>query len=144
VPLLDDCLKRAVGKRVSRFFAEVADLRLRYFAKAKNAEQCRVTAELWEKQERTDEESLYQAAVCRAVTAAVLTKSIPADPRTGQLAKDEADRAMAWLHKAVATGYGDVLVLSTSHDLDILRDRADFKMLLSDAEKKQATGRPPR
>ena len=35
IPLLDECLQRAVGKRVHRNFPEVADLRLRYFEKAK-------------------------------------------------------------------------------------------------------------
>ena len=81
VPLLDECLQRAVGKHVHRYFNEVADFRLRYFQKAKNAEECRTTAELWEKQQRTDAKSLYQAAVCRAVTAAVLKEANAADAR---------------------------------------------------------------
>ena len=144
VPLLDECLERAVGKHVDPFLSRAADLRLHYFAKAKNAAECRKTAELWEKQERTDANSLYQAAVCRAVTAAVLARSTPADAHVLRLAKDEADRAMAWLHKAVAAGYPNSLELSTSPDLNILRDRADFKMLLADLEKKRATGKPER
>jgi tetratricopeptide (TPR) repeat protein len=142
VPLLDECLERGIGTHVSPFFFQAADLRLRYFAKVKNAAECRKTAELWEKQERTDERSLYQAAICRAVTAAMLTKLTPSDPRTDRLAKDEADRAMAWLNKAIAAGYNNMLELTTSPDLNILRDRADFKMLLVDAEKKQAKGKP--
>jgi tetratricopeptide (TPR) repeat protein len=136
VPLVDECLNRAVGKRVTPAFSHVAALRLHHFARAKNAEQCRVTAKLWEKQERTDASSLYQAAVCRAVTAAVLARSTSDNTRTLGLAKDEADRAMAWLNKAVNAGYDDVLDVSTNHDLDILRNRADFKMLLADVEKK--------
>ncbi len=144
MPLLDECLERAVGKRVNPFFASVAAYRLHYFEKAGNAEQCRNTAVLWEKQERTDGISLYQAAKCRAVTAAVLTKSSPGSAAALRLAKDEADRAMAWLNKAVAAGYHNVLELSTNKDLDILRDRADFKMLLADVEKEQAKGKPQR
>lgn len=75
VPLLDECLQRAVGKRVHRNFPEVADFRLRYFERAKNAQECRRTAELWEKQGRSDVKSLYQAAVCRAVTSAMLKET---------------------------------------------------------------------
>jgi serine/threonine protein kinase/tetratricopeptide (TPR) repeat protein len=144
IPLIDDCLERAVGKRVHTFFGEIANARLRYFEKAKNAQQCRKTAELWEKQERTDERSLYQAAVCRAVTAKLLTKSTPADARTLSLAKDDGDRAMAWLNKAVVAGFDDVLQLSANPDFEILRDRADFKMLLADVEKARDNGKPER
>jgi len=107
VPILDECLGRAVGKRVHRNFPEVADFRLRHFEKAKNAQECRRTAELWEQQGRTDAASLYQAAVCRAVTAAVLKDANPSGSRADQLAKDEADLAMAWLVKAVAAGFND-------------------------------------
>jgi tetratricopeptide (TPR) repeat protein len=139
VPLLDECLERSIGKRVNPFFWQAADLRLQHFAKAKNVEECRKTAVLWEKLARTDAHSLFQAAVCRAVTAAVLTKSAPPGARADRSAIDEADRAMAWLNKAIAAGYNNMLVLETSHDLDILRDRADFKLLLADLEKEQAT-----
>jgi tetratricopeptide (TPR) repeat protein len=138
VPLLDECLERSIGKHVSPFYHRAADLRLHYFAKAKNAAECRKTAELWEKQARTDASSVYQAAVCRAVTAAVLIQSTPDDPRTDRLAKDEAQQAMVWLSKAVAAGYNNMLELTTSPDLNILRDRADFKLLLADLEKEQA------
>jgi hypothetical protein len=67
LPLLDECLQRAVGKRIHRNFPEVADYRLRYFERAHNAHECRTTAELWEKEKRTDADSLYQAAVCGSV-----------------------------------------------------------------------------
>ena len=118
VPLLDECLQRAVGKRIHRNFPEVADYRLRHFEKAKDAEGCRTTAELWEKQQRTDAESLYQAAVCRAVTATVLKQVNAPGTRAAGLAKDEADRAMTWLKKAVAAGYDDVAQMKTGKDLD--------------------------
>ncbi len=122
VPLLDECLQRAVGKHVHWNFREVADLRLRYFQKAKDVEQCRKTAELWEKLQRTDGDSLYQAAVCRAVTAALLNEaSIPGADRS-RLAKDEADRAMVWLEQAVAAGYGYADQMETADDLAALRN----------------------
>ncbi len=137
MPILDECLQRAVGKRVHQNFPEVADYRLRHFEKAKDAEGCRTTAELWEKQERTDAESLYQAAICRAVTAAVLKQVNAPGTRAAGLAKDEADRAMTWLKKAVAAGYSDVAEMKTGKDLDTLRDRADFEELLAALAAKQ-------
>jgi tetratricopeptide (TPR) repeat protein len=142
VALLDECLRRAVGKYVHRNFPEVADHRLRLFEKANDPQGCRTTAELWEKQERTDAKSLYQAAVCRAVTAAVLMKSTRAGPGALRLAKDDTDRAMAWLNKALAAGYRDLAEITTSKDLDILRDRADFKMVLADLQNEQAKSKP--
>jgi len=136
VPLLDECLQRAVGKHVHWDFKAIADLRLRYFQKAKNAEQCRTTAELWEKQQRTDAGSLYKAAVCRAVTAVVLSEaSAPGADKT-RLAKDEADRAMVWLNKAVAAGYNEVAEIKIDNDLAPLRNRADFRTLMAALESK--------
>ena len=136
LPLLDECLQRGVGKHVHFRFWEVADVRLRYFQKAKNPEQCRTTAELWEKQQRTDAESLYQAAVCRAVTATVLNEASAPGADRARLAKDEADRAMVWLNKAVAAGYDDVDKMKTDKDLDTLRNRADFRTLMAALKSK--------
>src|SRR5207248_2502996 len=104
VPLLDECLQRAVGQHVPGNFPEVADLRLRLSERAKDAAGCRATAELWEKQRHTDRDSLYKAAVCRAVTAAVLLETDKSSDAARQ-AKDETDRAMGWLHQAVAAGF---------------------------------------
>jgi len=136
LPILDECLERSVGKHVYRFWRQAADLRLRYFQKAKNADECRKTAEMWEKQGRTDSESLYGAAVCRAVTALVLKEVNPPGPLADRLAKEEADRAMAWLTKAVAAGFHRVIEIKVGKDLDALRDRADFKELLADFLRK--------
>jgi tetratricopeptide (TPR) repeat protein len=129
LPLLDECLVRAVGKRVHRNFPEVADFRLRIFEKARDAGGCRTTAELWEKQGRTDAASLYQAAVCRAVTAKVIRQTNAVTADAARLARGEEDRAMAWLSRAVAAGHKDLAGLKESPDLDPLRDRADFREL---------------
>jgi hypothetical protein len=45
-------------------------------------------------------------------------------------ASAEADRAMAWFQKAVAAGWSNVTQMEADHDLDAIRDRADFKALL--------------
>src|SRR5262245_26810856 len=86
--------------------------------------------------ERTSPYSLYQAARMRAVTAAIIkenatTSSADATP----LIKQEADRSMAWLTQAVASGfmvcaYNNITDLKKDKDFDALRDRQDFKKLL--------------
>jgi tetratricopeptide (TPR) repeat protein len=136
IPLLDECLQRAVGKRVHRSFPEVADLRLRHFEKAKNVQECRRTAELWEKQERTDAESLYQAALCRAVTAAVLKDANPSGSGADGLANDEVERAVAWLAQAVAAGFSDKDRLAKSKEFNLMRNRGDFRKLIAQLEAK--------
>ncbi len=45
-----------------------------------------------------------------------------------------ADLAVGWLRKAIAAGFKDVAVLKQDKDLDALRDRADFRKLVSDLE----------
>ena len=87
---------------------------------------------MWEKN-RTDADSLYSAARFRAVTAGVQAKKPGAD--AAKLAKDDADRAMQWLHKAVQAGYKDAAYVMKDDSLDSLRDRADFKKLLAELEK---------
>jgi len=133
VLIIDDCLKRAAAKVVDpRLIQEVMDLRLRHFQKRKDAAGCRATAAMWEKLKRTDAGSLYDAACMRAVTAAVL-QSTP-DAGATRLAKDEADRAMAWLKQAVAAGFNDAAHMKQDKDLDALRQQADFKKLLAQLE----------
>lgn len=132
LPILNECLQRAVGKRIRSNFPEVADLRLRLFEKANDAAGCRATAEMWEKQGRTDLDSLYKAACCRAVTAALLRKPTTPGADATQIGNEQSDRAMDWLRQAVAAGYKDVATLKKDKDLDVLRERADFKKLLAD------------
>jgi hypothetical protein len=134
VPVIDDCMRRSAGQVVyPKLIPGVLDLRLRHFEKAKDAAGCRTTAEMWEKLQRTDAESLYQAAVCRAVTADVLLKT-PGLPDAARQAREEADLAMGWLRKAIAKGYKDVAKLKQNKDLDALSDRADFQELLAELE----------
>jgi eukaryotic-like serine/threonine-protein kinase len=88
-----------------------------------------------EKLKRTDGQSLYNAARYRAGLAA----SIRAGDKSGTEMKPvtaEADRAMSWLRQAVAAGYEGVATMKTDRDLDVLRDREDFKKLLAELEAK--------
>ena len=60
---------------------------------------------------------------------------IAAMPGSGMTAAEgqaEAERAMQWLHRAVAAGYRNVAVMRTDRDLDPLRSRLDFQLLTMD------------
>ncbi len=52
-------------------------------------------------------------------------------PAGARQAEAEADRALAWLERAVAAGFNDAATMVEDHDLDALRHRADFKELLA-------------
>jgi tetratricopeptide (TPR) repeat protein len=101
--------------------------------RAADAADCRQAAEAFEKLNRTDANSLYNAACFRAVLAAAVRGGAPSAESTKQ-ADQEADRAMSWLKKSIAAGFKDAANMSNDHDLDALRDRADFKRLLSDLQ----------
>jgi hypothetical protein len=139
VGLIDEFVRRAEGKAFGpTLIPGLIELRRQHFEKGKDASGCRTTAEMWERLNRTDAPSLYNAACYRAVNAALfkVDPKIPGADAT-RLAGEEADRAMAWLHKAVAAGFSDVAHIKNDKDLDPLRERADFKKLLAELEAKQ-------
>ena len=97
---------------------------------------------MWEKLNRTDAGSLYDAACFRAVIAGVQAKAKTAD--AAKHAQDDADRAMQWLTLACAAGYRDAAHMKKDTDLDPLREREDFKKLLDSLPKPKDQGpRPP-
>ena len=53
----------------------------------------------------------------------------------------EADRAMAWLKKAVAAGYQNTVHMAQDQDLDLLRDREDFKKLVAELTARLEKGK---
>jgi hypothetical protein len=140
VPIIDECLKRAEGKVVHPLMIpRVMYIRMLHFQKIKDAAGCRTTAEMWDKLKRTDIASLYDAACKWAITAAV-TRATDKSERAAKVANADADKAMAWLRKAVAAGFQNVDLMKTDRDLDALRDREDFQKLLADlqpGEKKE-------
>jgi tetratricopeptide (TPR) repeat protein len=136
VKVINECLPRASGKAVHpQMVPNMIVMRLQCFARLNDAAGCRQTAEMWEQLKATDGLSLFNAAFMRAVTAGVI-QSVPGDDVAG-LAKDQADRAMAWLSQAIAAGYKDV---ARMRDLLALRDREDFKKLIAELEAQQRTG----
>jgi len=138
VPIIDECVQQSADKMTRSQLITIISLRMQHFSSMKDAAGCRATAEMWEKLKRTDAGSLYNAAVVRAGTAAIVRKDpkIPAADAT-RLATEETDRAMAWLKQAVAAGYNNAAHVAKYKDLDSLRDREDFKKLLLQLEAKQ-------
>ncbi len=136
IPLLDEFLAKAPTSPAldPRTISDAFYFRGRYFQKTGDPAGCRATAEMWEKLDRTDAGSLYDAACWRAITAGVQAKNPGAD--AARLAKDDADRAMQFLHKAVQAGYKDAAHMKKDTDFDALRDREDFKKLFAELEQK--------
>ena len=90
---------------------------------------------MWERLNRTDSESLYNAACWRAVTAAVV-RATDDSPQAASSAAAEADRAMDWLNKAVAAGYRNFAHMKQDKDLNSLHEREDFNKLVMALEAK--------
>jgi eukaryotic-like serine/threonine-protein kinase len=131
LPIIDDCLRRAVGDAADSRFFGLADRRLSHFEKLKDAAGCRATAEIWESLEYTDAQSLFHAARYRAVAAGVLRAADPS-PQAAELANADANQAMKWLRKAATAGFKDAAEMKENQDLACLRERADFQQLLAE------------
>ncbi len=109
-----------------------------YTAAARHAEAVKLheeTAAALERTKRTDPRSALNAARYRAALAASIWAGDKSRGETKRVAA-ETDKAMEWLRQAVAAGYGSLAKLKEDKDLDILRDREDFKKLLAEAEAK--------
>jgi tetratricopeptide (TPR) repeat protein len=78
---------------------------------------------------RTPEES-YNLACRHAALAEVA--DLPGSGVTGAEGRAAADHAMAELRRAASTGFRVLSLMAFDHDLDPLRSRPDFQMLLSD------------
>jgi tetratricopeptide (TPR) repeat protein len=120
------------------FRSKLAESRLRMFCNKKDAAGCLRAAAEYEALNRIDAGRLYNAACHRAICAAVISE----DPKTpaadaARLTREQADLAMAWLHKAVAAGFTDAEQIKQDKDLDALREREDFKKLLAELPAKK-------
>jgi serine/threonine protein kinase len=136
IPYLDEFIDKASTclSMDPQLIPRAFGLRRKHFQKTSDPAGCRATAEMWEKLNRKTEVSFYNAACFRAVTASVQA-NIPGTDAI-RLAKEDADKAMQWLHKAVQAGYKDVDHMKKDTDLDPLREREDFKKLIAELEKK--------
>ncbi|MGO9465807.1 MAG: tetratricopeptide repeat protein [Isosphaeraceae bacterium] len=135
LPLIDEFFPKANRLGLDpQLISSALALRTQCCQKLGDIGGCRSTAEMQEKLNRTDTQKLYNAACIRAVTASLQAKAKA--PDAARLALEEADRAMAWLTKAVAAGWKDAAHMRKDPDLDSLRNREDFKKLLADLDKK--------
>jgi hypothetical protein len=142
VSIIDDCVHRAKGRgQLQNLVVKLMSLRAFHFNRAKDLAGCRETAEIWEKLGRTDAPGYYNAACYRANVAALLRADAKSNDNAKQ-ADAEADRAMNWLRKAVAAGYNDAANMARDSDLDVLRDREDFKKLMKEVGSKPKTPAP--
>jgi len=70
----------------------------------------------------------------RSLTAIDNDPNLPPADRS-RLKVQYADRAMDWLHRAVANGYENAAVLKNDSDLAPLRSRKDFQKLVTEVER---------
>ena len=129
LPIIDDCLKRAAHVVVDPdLIPGVMNQRMKCFEHSNDVAGCRATAEMWEKMNRTDARSLFNAARYRAITAKIIratNNAAAADANT------ECDLALDWFEKAIAAGYKKTINNKTKADFDAVRDRADFQKLVA-------------
>src|SRR5262249_13183355 len=74
--------------------------------------------------------NLYDLAVYHALLSGVVDR--PGSSSSTTEGGPSADRAMGRLREAVAAGYGDLPHMRIDHDLDPLRSRLDFQLLMMD------------
>jgi serine/threonine-protein kinase len=72
----------------------------------------------------------YNLACAHGKLAGLAT--MPGSGMTATEGRAEAERAMQWLHRAVAAGYRNVALMQRDRDLDPLRSRDDFQALMMD------------
>jgi tetratricopeptide (TPR) repeat protein len=131
IPIIDECIKSATGPDVyPTVIPNALEVRMRYFAKNKDAAGYLETSRMWDALGLTGAKCLYDAACAHAKAAQTFRDQ-------GKSAEDEyqsnhaADQAMVWLRKAVAAGFKDAGHIAKDPDLDVLRDRPDFITLLA-------------
>jgi serine/threonine-protein kinase len=78
-----------------------------------------------------DPEDFYNMACYHARLAGIA--ATPGSGLAANRASSESARAMDYLRRAVATGFRMLPLMALDHDLDALRSRADFQMLMMDA-----------
>jgi tetratricopeptide (TPR) repeat protein len=142
VSIIDACLARLSGKAVKADLTPMLlNTRLRFFQTQQDSAGCLETADKWDALKRADAQSFYQSACIRAVCAAVIRKT-DTTPAGQARAQEQADQAMAWLKQAVAAGYQNLAHIREDADLDVLRDRDDFRSLLAELEARLERAKP--
>jgi serine/threonine-protein kinase len=87
---------------------------------------------IWTQLSSPAPQDLYNSACTHAELARLAGE--PGSGMTASEGRAEADRAMEWLRRAVAAGYRKLVALRTDPNLDPLRSRPDFQLLMMDLE----------
>jgi serine/threonine-protein kinase len=97
---------------------------------SEGAASIRKAVAIWERLPTLTPDARYNLACSHATLA-----GMAADPNSGMTAAEgraEAERAMHWLRHAVAAGYRKLDLMRKDADLDPLRSRDDFQLLMMD------------
>lgn len=130
----EEILRLAEGRSVNRLLIPaILERQIRHFASLSDVAACRSRAERWEKHLDGSAEYLSIAAHLWSMTSGAQAKASAGD--AASLARADADRAMAWLNKAVAAGFDDASELEQNEDYAALRGRQDFKNLLQQIKR---------
>jgi serine/threonine-protein kinase len=108
----------------------VGGIRLKAGRTAEAVASIRRAVAIWMRLSSRNPYDLYNLSCSHAKLA-----GLAAEPNSGMTPAEgraEADRAVDWLRQAVAAGYRKLAVLRTDHDLDPLRSRDDFQLLMMD------------
>jgi serine/threonine-protein kinase len=87
---------------------------------------------IWEQLPQLPPAGHYNLACGHALLARIAV--MPASGMTAAEGRAEAERAMQSLHRGVAAGYRNVALMRRDPDLDPLRSRDDFQLLMMDLE----------
>jgi hypothetical protein len=134
-----DMHEAALSKRMTKLGPEASDTllsMLRVSQLRKDQVMCLEALGKWDALERSQSVSPSDAAAFRSACAGILRET-DKSPAGQARANQEANRAMALLQQAVSKGYTSAQV-KQDKDLDPLRDRDDFKKLITDLEAKTA------
>lgn len=80
---------------------------------------------------------LFESACCHALLAGLAGRPGSGVPAANE--EPDAAKAMMYLNRAVANGYGNANELQIESALDALRNRPDFKKLMAEREKNSQT-----
>jgi hypothetical protein len=93
---------------------------------AEAREPLRRAMALWQDNPQAGRVELYNLACAHAISSALIGPDRPAERRA------EGDRAMIALRQSVAAGFDDPMMMWQDGDLEPLRDREDFRLLVMD------------
>jgi tetratricopeptide (TPR) repeat protein len=118
--------------RLALCLGHVAGIHLDARRAALASEELGESVEILEQLPTLDPVNRYNLACGYARLAAIAT--LLGSGANAAQGRAEAERAMQWLHRAVAAGYRNVALMRMDHDLDALRSRPDFQALIMDLE----------